>query len=214
MNWDSKYFVRVFVRLDRGQDIYVREVYSFGSLLGDLGGFKSALFIIFGTACSFLTNNLWIATVAKNIYQVRDVPLAADASGKLSPKSPASKRRESVIQKQFRNNTLNFKEIDKLDSKEAKGIVSMIFERKRFMYSHLEYFRSLLCCRTAGLVSRLRQRPHFKRDFHFLKAKSRIVRDLDVVQLLKKLQSIQIMLQVLLSPANRLAMIFSKENLI
>lgn len=56
--WESKTFIKAFIRLDRGYEVYEREVYSVAKLLGDVGGLKAALFGVMGILISSIASNL------------------------------------------------------------------------------------------------------------------------------------------------------------
>lgn len=62
--------VRVIFRLDRGYEVYEREVYSVAKLLGDVGGLKSALFGVIGILISSIVSKLKKCSIAEEIYMV------------------------------------------------------------------------------------------------------------------------------------------------
>jgi hypothetical protein len=68
---DADPFVDLFIRYDAKYDIYQRKIYSILELLADIGGLYQSLFVIGFVLVNFIAYRLFVASILKQIYQVK-----------------------------------------------------------------------------------------------------------------------------------------------
>eukprot|EP00347_Sterkiella_histriomuscorum_P015448 403356992 len=99
-------------RLDRQQDIYTRNVYSFSTLLADVGGIYNTLFLFGLIIASQFGEKIFYAKAIKEIFQTYDPQeqlkeKKKSQSATTSPATPSENSQASTHQKQINHKNLN-----------------------------------------------------------------------------------------------------------
>lgn len=79
----------VYLRLDPQYDLYERRVYSFGELLGQIGGLYQIMIFAGVLAVGIFSERLYVSSIIRKIYQtdaIRDKQVAQEAR-KVAPKT-------------------------------------------------------------------------------------------------------------------------------
>eukprot|EP00347_Sterkiella_histriomuscorum_P015758 403355792 len=69
--YDNLNYIRAFIRMDKNYDIYERQIYSLGQILGELGGLKTSLFLIFSTLVGIYAQKITYLKISQEIFQVK-----------------------------------------------------------------------------------------------------------------------------------------------
>ena len=64
----SGYVAAVYIRYDKGYDIYTRTVYGILDWLSDMGGLAGSLMAIFGLFVTYFANRLFVSKIVQRVY--------------------------------------------------------------------------------------------------------------------------------------------------
>mmetsp|Transcript_32148 Transcript_32148/g.31467 ORF Transcript_32148/g.31467 Transcript_32148/m.31467 type:complete len:80 (+) Transcript_32148:947-1186(+) len=68
-----------------------------------------------------------------------------------------------------------------------------IIQRKRFSYKRSHIFQYLKMCLCFRKVRKLKNRADFKKHFYFEKGEEKLIKELDVVNLLKSIRNLKLL---------------------
>eukprot|EP00347_Sterkiella_histriomuscorum_P001365 403372316 len=235
--YDNLNYIRAFIRMDKNYDIYERQIYSLGQILGELGGLKTSLFLIFSTLVGIYAQKIAYLKISQEIFQVKSKHHKVQKNQKIQAtnfiqeqgkkkftieKEDMEKRRISAIS-QPQNKSGYSKENQKLDKSFIKTIVNDIVLRSRFSFSISEYIWYIMSCFNLNKLRKIRNKKIYnkkqfkselKKSYKFAIAQDKIQQELDVVSIIKKLRSLDTMMKFMFNPLERLALKYQKQNVL
>ncbi|CDW82658.1 UNKNOWN [Stylonychia lemnae] len=220
------------IRLDKEYDIYERQVYSFSSLLQDIGGFYNSLFFIGLFVFGKFQNSIFFSSLISKLYQIEQVKKVKrrdsdqdnsvdleSTSGKIFDPKASVRRLNTTTSKHFSSTLME-------DLKNSKWSLGKVHIRKLIDYLgyrwrlsitaqdifNFTFQRLYICCK--GKPKKVDTEISRRKIHLYNKGVNKIVRELDAINLMNKLRKLDLLLSLFLNKDQSYLLQYQKKHLI
>ncbi|CAI2385568.1 unnamed protein product [Moneuplotes crassus] len=228
----------IYLRIDKITDIYERQIYSIGELLGQTGGFYGALIGFGSLFLTIFSERLFVSSVLRKIYQIDS----------WQEKEMLDKKLRDQHWKEYKNQSIQYKSDGrkvKIPNTESEKFHSQTFgdikrldyfkkypgqdqfqndilqkceqsmrERKVFKYGYKDILHYLLCCAFCRRKRSMRLKPGFREHLYFEIGQEKLLDELDCITIIKAVRQLKLLTAVLLNKRQKFLMKFQRNNVI
>ncbi|CAI2383865.1 unnamed protein product [Moneuplotes crassus] len=217
---DDGQFASIYIRFDPYRDQYDRRVFSFGDLMGQVGGIYEVLLLTGMLVVGIFSERLLISSILNKIYQIDKT------------REKQIVKNKNTMAKTFPLNMLN---TGKNFGKSRKELVRAIEEetppankrdifmnkikhnmqsRSKFRYGYREIFGYIFCCAWIRPKRKMRKNALLRKQVYFKNGSMKLKEELDCISVIKSIRQLKVISRILLSRQHNFFMRFNQKNVI